>query len=153
MITWRAKLSAKLLRYAISRQQSENTKGGERLINTYGKRVAEILCQENLEVNSKKGTLGIVGIGDLAGNAVWMTLVPTWYLPLSRSRRIQLVLKGHSVELQRFLTRVRGDPWPSVNAKCHVNVTREKIDVWWVNDHKTNTEVRLRPIVRKDVGV
>lgn len=152
-MTWRTKLSVKLLKYAISRQHPENVTDGERLIDIYGQRVAEVLCQESLEINTHKGTLGVVGVGDLAGNSVWMTLLPTWYLPLSRSRRIKLVLKGHSIELQRFLTRVRGHPWPDAYAKCHVSVTHDKICVWWGNDRRSSVEVRLQPIGRRDVGI
>src|SRR5580704_3529004 len=117
-----------------------------RLAVAISERLREVVPSAEFDVRIEGRTVGVVGVGKWRGNT-WRTRpVAIWLLPLSATRRLRMIFESQGKELQEFLSRVRGQPWPSVDAESHVLVTDQAIHIWWGGADESDAVVRSQPI-------
>jgi hypothetical protein len=76
-----------------------------------------------------------------------------WRTSLSVEERLEMILDGYSKNLQKLLSRAGEPQWPAADATPHVEITDEKVMIWWGGPTVTDAVVRLRPITREELGV
>jgi len=125
----------------------------ERLTSAIGERLAEVLPDGEFRLNIDHTLISIDGLGARCGSGYSATPALFWYLPLTASRRLEVMFQSQTRELQRFLSTVRGAPWPGPGACPQVHVTSDEIRAWWGGASEADAIVRLRPIVRSELGL
>jgi hypothetical protein len=104
-----------------------------------------------VDCNDREITLKGFGLG----HSRTMVFVPAliWRTSLDLDQRLQLTVEGYGKMLQTFLTDMSGEQWPKEDALCHVVVTGEEVCMWWGRSTEADAAVRLRPILRKEIGL
>jgi hypothetical protein len=143
---------ASLLR-TLKSPPAERVSEAERLTAVIADRLAEVLPQQEFRLKLALPIISIDGIGSQYGNGYSTAPAMLWYLPLPASQRLKLIFERQTGDLQRFLSSVRGSPWPTRGARPHVEITSDTIHAWWGGSTEADAVVRLRPIARDDLGV
>jgi hypothetical protein len=126
---------------------------GERLTAMIAERIIEVLPPQEFRLRLAHPIISIDGIGALRGNGYSTAPAVLWYLPLSASRRLKLIFESQTRDLQRFLSNVRGAPWPGQGALPHVDVTSRAIHAWWGGSTEADAVISLRTISRDELGI
>jgi hypothetical protein len=132
---------------------AERVREAQQLTAVIADRLAEVLPQQEFRLKLVPPIISVDGIGSRYGNGYSTAAALLWYLPLPASRRLKLIFERQTGDLQRFLTNVRGAPWPARGARPHVQITSDTIRAWWGGSTEADAVVRLRPISRDELGV
>lgn len=147
----------RLQRDFLSRQlkspSPERVSEAERLTAVIADRLADVLPEQEFRLKLAHPIIRVDGIGNRYGNGYSTAPALLWYLPFSASRRLELIFERQTGDLQRFLSNVRGRPWPRHGARSHVDVTSSEIRAWWGGAIEAEAIVRLRPVSRDELGV
>jgi hypothetical protein len=132
---------------------AERISEAEKLTAVIAERIAEVLPGHGFQLKLVHPIISVNGVGEMYGNGYSTAPAIIWYLQLPASQRLQMIFENQARELQRFLSNVRGEPWPGQRSQPHVHVTASMIHAWWGGSAEADAVVRLRPISRAEVGV
>jgi hypothetical protein len=120
------------------------------LIEAMAERVGEIVGNDD-SVKTNGKLIHLTGRNRLRGNSI--TFAPHMVLrALPGDEGLEAAFKALAKDLQGFLTSC-GERWPCAGAEPHVGVTDETVDVWWGGQTEADASVRMRPLVRRELGV
>ncbi len=74
-------------------------------------------------------------------------------MPGEITEKLEMIFMREGEDVQELLTDVDGRPWPAPDAKPHVLVTQDAVQLWWGGPTEDEALVKLRPILRKDIGL
>jgi hypothetical protein len=131
----------------------ERVSEAEQLTAVIADRIAEVLPEREFRLKLAHPIISIDGIGSRYGNGYSTAPAVLWYLPLPASRRLKMIFEAQTRDLQRFLSNVRGEPWPRRGAQPHVDVTSSAIHAWWGGAAEADAVVQLRPVSREELGI
>lgn len=146
------RLQQDLLLRKLKSPSPERVSEAKRLTELIAERIGEVLPPEEFRLKLSQPIVSIDGIGDRYGSGYSTAPALFWYLPLSATRRLKMIFESQTRDLQRFLSNVRGVPWPERGARPHVEITPDSICAWWGGPTEADAVVRLRPIFRGELG-
>lgn len=126
---------------------------GEALTNSLAERIREILPVGKFEVEARSGIINIQGIGQYRGWSVSSMSLLLLAMPGEITEKLEMIFMREGEDVQELLTDVDGRPWPAPDAKPHVLVTQDAVQLWWGGPTEDEALVKLRPILRKDIGL
>ncbi len=147
------RLQRDLLLRQLKSAPPERVNEAKQLTAVIAERLAEVLPQQEFRLKLAYPIISIDGIGSRYGNGYSTVPALLWYLPLPASRRLELIFERQAGDLQRFLSNVRGAPWPRRGAQPHVDVTSSAIHAWWGGSTEADAVIHLRPVSRDELGV
>jgi hypothetical protein len=122
-----------------------------KLMEIWSRQVAEMLPSDEFKVEFFKGALRIKGIGARTGTGRISVFPSVLRLPMPSSQRLKLFFVDECNELQGFVTKVRGKPWPSPDASPHVQVDDETINIWWSGRDDERVVLEIQPLSREEI--
>lgn len=125
------RLQRDFLLWQLKSPPPERVSEAEQLTAVIADRLADVLPEQEFQLKLAHPIIRVDGIGTRYGNGYSTAPALLWYLPLPASRRLELIFERQTGDLQRFLSNVRGTPWPSRGAQPHVDVTPSVIYAWW----------------------
>jgi hypothetical protein len=147
------RLQRDLLLKQLKSPPPERVSEAEQLTAVIAERIAEVLPQQEFRLKLAHPIISVDGISDRHGNGYSTAPAVLWYLPLTASRRLELIFEIQTRDLQRFLSSVRDAPWPSREAQPHVCVTPSMIHAWWGGPTEADAIVCLRPVSRDELDI
>jgi hypothetical protein len=138
---------------ALTSVMSSYPHAAEALTNSLAERIREILPAGEFEVEACSGIVNIQGIGQYRGSSMASMSVLLLGMPGDISDKLDMIFMSQGEEIQEFLTDLLGEPWPARGAKPHVRVTQDTVQLWWGGPTKDQAVVKLRPILRRDLGL
>lgn len=112
-----------------------------------------VILPKHFELSSDGKQITIRSVGYYRRRMIVFTPAFIWRTLLDVNKRLQMVFEGYSRSLQTFISSVHGERWPTKDAKPHVVVTNELITIWWGGATEAEASVKLRPILRKELGL
>jgi hypothetical protein len=138
----------------MSRQQLEIREAeAERISKAIVDCISDVVPDGEFILTVSGRVIGVVGVGARRGNSFRTHPFLVWLLPVPATRRLSIIFGSLSKDLQRFLSRVTGRPWPVEGATPHVRITDREIRVWWGSVDESEAVVKIEPILRSDIGV
>jgi hypothetical protein len=126
--------------------------GEEQILVSLELRTKQIL-PEGFEVHRSDVALRLTGAGTSGGRTAIWTPTFAWRSTFPVDERLSMVFQSYAQQVQQFLARAQGYPWPAAGAKPHTSVTTELVSVWWGGAAEGDCVRRLQPIARSDLGV
>ena len=127
---------------------------GERaLIEMMATRTQEMLSPDEFSVSSDGKTIVVRGVGGFLGKTNFLMPMFIWRAPLPLTQRLDMLCRSHGKRLQEFLSGARGEAWPAEGADLHISITGEAISMWWGGPNEDEAVLRMRPILREEIGV
>jgi hypothetical protein len=74
-------------------------------------------------------------------------------LPLPLELRLQLYFDNEARQLQKFVSGIRGRPWPADGAGPHVAVSDDEVHVWYGDGPEASAALCWRPLLRSEIGL
>jgi hypothetical protein len=115
-------------------------------------RIREILPADEFDVSAHGPA---VNLGPRRGDGPWETATPIIMLSLpgSAEEKLARAYRLLAESIPEIVWEVRGRPWPGPNPTTHVSVGPDRIEVWWESSVDPDATVRLRPILRSELGM
>jgi streptogramin lyase len=74
-------------------------------------------------------------------------------VPATAEHRLRRTYEPLAKLLQSTISDTDGKPWPAADAKPHVDIRADEVNVYWTAAGSTETIVRLAPISRAELGL
>jgi hypothetical protein len=117
-------------------------------------RLLEVLPRGEFVVRVTDGLVSIDGAGRRQGSG--LSFCPDLSLqsaPTGSTEALIVLFEAYARSLQRFLSSVRGKPWPTPFAKPHVEVAADLLYVWWGKPDRSRAVAQLSPMSLVELGV
>jgi hypothetical protein len=139
--------------FAFGSVMASEPRVAEALTSLLAERIREILPAGEFEVEARTGILNIRGIGRYAGASTMSTPPLLLALPDEMPEKLEKLFMIEGENIQEFLSRVLGQPWPQPGANLHVYVDQSTVRLWWGGPSENGALVKFRPLSRKELGL